>query len=115
MGFKYGVPIDIDMLFDVRFLPNPFYIPEMKKLTGNDKIVRDFVLENGAAKIFIEKLEDMFDFLLPAFMKEGKTYFTIGIGCTGGKHRSVSIVNRLRQYFEKKEISVGVFNRDITK
>ena len=114
-GFKYGIPIDIDMLFDVRFLPNPFYIDVLKVLTGNDKIVQDFVLDNEQAKIFTAKLEDMFDFLLPAFLKEGKTYLSIGIGCTGGKHRSVSVVNKLRQYFENKQISVGIFHRDITK
>lgn len=114
-GFKYGIPIDIDMLFDVRFLPNPYYIEDIKNFTGNDEIIQDFVLKNEVANTFIIKLEDMFDFLLKEFTKEGKAYFTIGIGCTGGKHRSVAVVNRLRNYFEKNNMSVGVFNRDITK
>jgi UPF0042 nucleotide-binding protein len=114
-GFKYGIPIDVDMLFDVRFLPNPFYIEDMKYLTGNDKVVQDFVMDSESAQIFVKKLEDMFDFLLPEYLKEGKSYLRIGIGCTGGKHRSVTLVNKLRQYFETKKISVGIFHRDITK
>ncbi len=114
-GFKFGVPIDVDMLFDVRFLPNPFYIDKIKIFTGNEKPIEEFIFSQEETGVFLKKLEDLLNFLMPQFEKEGKSYLTIAIGCTGGKHRSVAIINRLRQYFHDKNYSVGVFHRDITK
>jgi UPF0042 nucleotide-binding protein len=94
-GFKYGIPTDCDLVFDVRFLPNPFYIPELKKKTGNDKEVYDYVLSSQEAEIFLDKLDDMVTFLFPNYIREGKNQIVIGIGCTGGCHRSVTCANAL--------------------
>ncbi len=94
-GFKYGIPADVDLVFDVRFLPNPFYIEELKHLTGNDKEVQDFVMGYPEAHEFLNKLTDMLKFLIPNYVKEGKYQLVIGIGCTGGKHRSVTLANAL--------------------
>lgn len=94
-GFKYGIPADADLVYDVRFLPNPFYIDELKHKTGNDKEVQDYVMSFPEASIFLNKLTDMLDFLIPNYVKEGKHQLVIGIGCTGGKHRSVTLANEL--------------------
>ena len=94
-GFKYGIPTDADLVFDVRFLPNPFYIDELKKKTGNDKEVYDYVMSFAEAGLFLDKLTDMLAFLIPNYVKEGKYRLVIGIGCTGGKHRSVTLANAL--------------------
>ncbi|MBO5293039.1 MAG: RNase adapter RapZ [Lachnospiraceae bacterium] len=94
-GFKYGIPADADLVFDVRFLPNPFYIDELKHLTGNDKPVQDYVMGYDEAGIFLDKLTDMIQFLIPNYIKEGKYQLVVGIGCTGGKHRSVTLANEL--------------------
>lgn len=94
-GFKYGIPADADLVFDVRFLPNPFYIDELKYKTGNDKEVQDYVMGFQEAHTFIDKLADMVEFLIPNYIKEGKYQLVIGIGCTGGKHRSVTLANQL--------------------
>lgn len=94
-GFKYGIPADADLVFDVRFLPNPFYIDELKYKTGNDREVQDYVMGFQEAHIFIDKLADMVEFLIPNYIKEGKYQLVIGIGCTGGKHRSVTLANQL--------------------
>ena len=94
-GFKYGIPADADLVFDVRFLPNPYYIEELRPKSGNDKEVRDYVMENDKAKEFLTKLTDMVEFLIPNYIQEGKTQLVIGIGCTGGKHRSVTLANEL--------------------
>ena len=94
-GFKYGIPADADLIFDVRFLPNPYYVDDLRKLTGNDKDVYDFVMDNENAKVFLSKLVDMVKFLIPNYMAEGKNQLIIGIGCTGGKHRSVTLANAL--------------------
>lgn len=94
-GFKYGIPADADLVFDVRFLPNPFYIDELKYKTGNDKEVQDYVMGFQEAHVFIDKLADMVEFLIPNYIKEGKYQLVIGIGCTGGKHRSVTLANQL--------------------
>lgn len=96
-GFKYGVPEDLDMLFDVRFLPNPYYVVELKEKTGNDKDVQDYVMKNKESKEFYAKINDMLRFLIPNYIKEGKKHVTIGIGCSGGKHRSVTFVNNLKK------------------
>ncbi|MDR0846396.1 MAG: RNase adapter RapZ [Lactobacillales bacterium] len=94
-GYKYGLPKDADIVMDVRFLPNPHYIPELRPLTGNDEAVRDFVMSFDETQIFYAKFLEMIEMLLPAYIKEGKTSLTIAIGCTGGQHRSVAIANRL--------------------
>ena len=112
-GFKYGIPLDSDLLFDVRFLPNPYYIPELRGFSGNDKPVYDFVLEFEQTKEFISKLGDMLEFLIPHYTKEGKRQLIISIGCTGGRHRSVSIANSIYKLLEKNGHKVNVDHRDI--
>lgn len=94
-GFKYGIPSDADLVFDVRFLPNPFYLDELKQKTGNDKEVRDYVLQFPEAVEFLDKLENLLQFLIPNYIKEGKYQLVIAIGCTGGQHRSVTLANEL--------------------
>ncbi|MBQ2412651.1 MAG: RNase adapter RapZ, partial [Anaerotignum sp.] len=94
-GFKYGIPTDSDLVFDVRFLPNPFYIQELKELTGNDEPVSSYVMQFEESRIFLHKLVDMVEFLIPLYIKEGKNNLVISIGCTGGKHRSVTLANAL--------------------
>lgn len=114
-GFKRGVPLDADLVFDVRFLPNPHYIDELRDYTGNDKNVRDYVMNWDETKVFIEKLTDMIDFLIPFYIKEGKTQLVIGIGCTGGKHRSVTVANVLYEYLKEKDRRVIIDHRDSEK
>ncbi len=114
-GFKYGIPIDADLVFDVRFAPNPYYIPEMRPCTGNDQIVRDYVLQFDVTQEFLAKLKDMIDFLLPNYRKEGKNQLVIAIGCTGGKHRSVTIANALYEFLQEKGHTVIKQHRDIEK
>lgn len=115
-GFKYGIPQDADLVFDVRFLPNPYYIDSLKEKTGNDPEVQDYVMENDKARIFLNKLVDMVDFLIPNYILEGKTQLVIAIGCTGGKHRSVTLANALYQVLNKKEnYGVRIEHRDIGK
>lgn len=115
-GFKYGIPQDADLVFDVRFLPNPYYIEGLKEKTGNDQEVQEYVLNNERAQAFVEKMKDMMDFLLPNYILEGKNQLVIGIGCTGGKHRSVTLANVLYHYMEKKEnYGVRIEHRDIEK
>lgn len=114
-GFKYGIPSDADLVFDVRFIPNPFYIPELKPLTGNDVAVRDYVMEQPESEEFLKKLEDMCNFLIPNYVKEGKNQLVIGIGCTGGKHRSVTLANELYAKLRKIGHSVAIIHRDIDK
>ena len=94
-GFKYGIPTDSDLVFDVRFLPNPFYIQELKELTGNDEPVSSYVMQYEESQIFLQKLVGMVEFLIPLYIKEGKNNLVISIGCTGGKHRSVTLANAL--------------------
>ena len=115
-GFKYGIPNDTDLVFDVRFLPNPYYIDELRPRTGNEKEVQDYVMSNGKADIFLQKLKDMVEFLIPNYISEGKHQLVIGIGCTGGKHRSVTLANALYDYFkEKNQYGVRIEHRDIEK
>ncbi len=115
-GFKYGIPSDADLVFDVRFLPNPYYIEELRPLSGNDREVRDYVMENENAGIFLKKLVDMIEFLIPNYIAEGKTQLVIGVGCTGGKHRSVTLANELYEALEKTEnYGVRREHRDIGK
>jgi UPF0042 nucleotide-binding protein len=114
-GFKYGIPVDSDLVFDVRFLPNPYYIPELKYLSGNDAKVRNYVMQSELAGQFLDKLEDMLLFLIPNYIAEGKNQLVISIGCTGGKHRSVTLVNELYKRLSKTEYGLKVEHRDITK
>ncbi|ONI43254.1 RNase adaptor protein RapZ [Candidatus Epulonipiscium fishelsonii] len=114
-GFKYGVPIDSDLVFDVRFIPNPFYDINLRPLTGNDQSVQDYVLQFDITNEFISKLTDMMEFLLPNYMKEGKNQLVIGIGCTGGKHRSVVIGNILSNFLKENGYIVNIDYRDIDK
>ena len=114
-GFKHGLPQTCDLVFDVRFLDNPYYVAELKNLTGNDAPVRDYVMHLENCPEFIKKLEDMITFLLPLYRSEGKEILEIGIGCTGGKHRSVAITNELAERFKQKGYSVFSEHRDILK
>ena len=114
-GFKYGIPGDSDLVFDARFLPNPYYIPELRKLTGNDNEVRQFVMETHIATQFLDKIEDMLMFLIPNYIAEGKNQLVISIGCTGGKHRSVTLVNELAKRLNQAEYGFKVEHRDIAK
>ena len=114
-GFKYGVPIDCDLVFDVRFIPNPYYIESMKKQTGKDKLVREYVLGFDKTECFLVKLYDMLEFLIPNYVKEGKSQLVIGIGCTGGQHRSVAISEDLFSHLLKKGHRVVVEHRDIQR
>ncbi len=102
-GFKYGMPMDADLVFDVRFLPNPYYVHDLRPLTGNDLAVQEFVMEHEEAGIFLNKLTDMISFLIPQYIDEGKNSLVIAIGCTGGKHRSVTLANKLFDYLAKDE------------
>lgn len=113
-GFKYGAPIDVDIMFDVRFLPNPFYIADMRPMTGLDDKVYDYVMDNEVTQTFLKKLIDMLEFMIPQYQKEGKSQIVIGIGCTGGQHRSVSIARHIGQFFDSK-LSTYVFHRDVEK
>lgn len=114
-GFKYGAPLDADLVFDVRCFPNPFYIEELKSKTGNDKVVRDYVMQFDESKAFMDKLKDMMRFLIPLYIKEGKTSLTIAIGCTGGKHRSVTMTNLLGEYLQALGYNANCVYRDIGK
>ncbi|TCO63611.1 RNase adapter RapZ [Caldanaerobacter subterraneus] len=112
-GYKYGIPLEADLVFDVRFLPNPFYIDELRPLTGNDEKVKEYVMKWEEAKEFLKKLGDMIKFLIPYYIREGKSQLVIAIGCTGGKHRSVAIANALYDLLKKEDYSVVVNHRDI--
>lgn len=115
-GFKYGIPIDADLVFDVRFLPNPYYFEELKHLSGNDREVRDYVMSFKEADEFLDKLEDMLTFLLPNYIIEGKNQLVIAIGCTGGKHRSVTLANALYDRMSRHEdYGFKIEHRDIDK
>ena len=115
-GFKYGIPSDADLVFDVRFLPNPYYLEELRYKTGNDKEIQDFVMSNSVAEEFVKKLEDMIRFLIPNYISEGKHQLVIAVGCTGGKHRSVTIANELfKKLKEDDSFGLKVEHRDIEK
>lgn len=114
-GYKYGIPQDSDLVFDVRFLPNPYYIEELKYFTGNDSNVQDYVMGFDTSNIFIEKLIDMLKFLMPLYIEEGKSNIVISIGCTGGKHRSVTISNKLADILSEGNYRVILTHRDVEK
>lgn len=112
-GFKYGIPEDADLVFDVRFLPNPYYIDELKYLTGNDAPVQDYVMGFDEAQVFLDKLTDMLDFLIPNYISEGKNRLVIAVGCTGGKHRSVTLANALYGRLQGHDYGLKIDHRDI--
>ena len=115
-GFKYGIPADSDLVFDVRFLPNPYYVEGLRAKSGNDKEIQDYVLQFEEAHVFLTKLTDMVNFLIPKYIAEGKNQLVISIGCTGGKHRSVTLANELYQCLcRKKEYGLKIEHRDIEK
>lgn len=114
-GFKYGIPRDADLVFDVRFLPNPFYVSELKEHTGLEKAVSEFVLQYSQTNEFIKKLDDMLQMLIPHYIEEGKTELVISIGCTGGKHRSVTIATEIARSLQSKNINTIIRHRDISK
>ncbi|MCK5812231.1 MAG: RNase adapter RapZ [Clostridiales bacterium] len=112
-GFKYGTPLDSDLIFDVRFLPNPYYNTSMRKLTGKNEVVRNYVLKHEQTQIFINKLEDLIEFLIPYYIQEGKTQLVVGIGCTGGRHRSVTIADRIAKILKDNNHRLIIKHRDI--
>jgi UPF0042 nucleotide-binding protein len=114
-GFKYGMPLDSDLMFDVRFLPNPHYVNSLKDLTGNDREVQDYIFKWPITKKFRKKFFDLIEFLVPQYIKEGKTHLSIAIGCTGGKHRSVTFANELSEFLRNKQYHVITEHRDIDK
>lgn len=115
-GFKYGIPVDSDLVFDVRFLPNPYYIEQLRPLSGNDAPVRDYVMGFETARIFVEKLTDMIRFLIPNYIEEGKNQLVISVGCTGGKHRSVTLANELYGRLKDSDAyGIRIEHRDIEK
>ena len=115
-GFKYGIPTDSDLVFDVRFLPNPYYYEDLRKLSGNDRPVQDFVMGFEVSHRFLDKLIDMIQFLIPNYVLEGKNQLVISIGCTGGKHRSVTLANKLYERLrENTDYAVRIEHRDIEK
>lgn len=115
-GFKYGIPSDSDLVFDVRFLPNPYYVEGLRHKTGNDKEIQDYVMQFPEAHTFLEKLDDMIEFLIPNYIAEGKNQLVIAIGCTGGKHRSVTLANALYHRLQgQQEFGLKIEHRDILK
>lgn len=114
-GFKYGIPLESDLIIDVRCLPNPFYIAELKEHTGLEKCIQDYVLDSEETQEFVKRLIDWLDYSLPLYLKEGKSELVVGIGCTGGKHRSVTIAELLNNYFMEKGYKCIVQHRDVKK
>lgn len=114
-GFKHGVPRDLDLLFDVRFLPNPHWVPELRDQVGTDPGVREYVLGADGAKEFLDRVDDLLEFLLPRFQAEAKSYLSIGIGCTGGHHRSVAIAEELASRLSRHGVEAAVVHRDVTR
>lgn len=115
-GFKYGIPSDADLVFDVRFLPNPYYVEDLRAKTGNEKAVQDYVMNCSQSPEFLDKLSDMIRFLIPNYVSEGKNQLVIAIGCTGGKHRSVTLANKLYEILkQEEEYKVKIEHRDILK
>ena len=114
-GFKYGIPVDSDLVFDVRFIPNPFYIPELKEYSGNDAPVKEYVLKQSETVTFIDKLIDMLKYLIPNYRKEGKRQLIISIGCTGGRHRSVAIANEIHRRLNEENYNAKIEHRDVAE
>lgn len=114
-GFKYGIPMDSDLIMDVRFLPNPFYVESLRPLTGEHELVREYVFGNQMAQDFMEKYLDLLEYILPKYIREGKTHLVIGIGCTGGQHRSVAIAERVGSFLKEHDYTISIKHRDAAK
>ena len=114
-GYKYGVPVDADLIFDVRFLPNPHFVPTLRKYTGRDAKVRRFIRSFPQTGEFLKRMESLLAYLMPHYIEEGKSYLTIAFGCTGGKHRSVMLAEEIKKALEKRKYASKVFHRDIEK
>ena len=114
-GYKYGLPMDADLVFDARFLPNPFHIAELRSLGGDDPPVENYLNQFPITGQFLEQLKKLLDFLIPSFKNEGKSYLNIAIGCTGGRHRSVFIAKQIQEYLNSKDNDIRLVNRDIGK
>jgi UPF0042 nucleotide-binding protein len=114
-GYKHGMPLDADLVLDCRFLPNPHWVDELRPLTGLDPAVRDYVLKQPETNEFVDKLDDLFTFLLPSYVNEGKSYLTVAIGCTGGHHRSVVLAEELAEIFRRNGFDPAVMHRDVAK
>jgi UPF0042 nucleotide-binding protein len=114
-GYKYGMPINADMVFDMRFIPNPFYVPSLKRATGNRKKVRNFVMRHLVTQMFIKDLDSLVNNIIPCYMKEGKYNLNIAFGCTGGQHRSVAMANEFAERFELQGKQVTLEHRDIRR
>lgn len=114
-GYKYGVPMDADLMFDVRFLPNPYYVDALREKSGLDEPVRDYVFDSDVSREFMDRLQGLIDFLLPLYAEEGKFSLTVAVGCTGGRHRSVAVAQALGDHLREKGVSAVNFNRDLEK
>ena len=114
-GFKHGVPFDADLVFDVRFLPNPHFVEALRPLDGRDSRVRDFVMKTEESRELLHRLEDFLGFVLPAYRREGKAYLTVAVGCTGGRHRSVALVEELKGFLDRLGLAAGVVHRDLDR
>jgi UPF0042 nucleotide-binding protein len=114
-GYKHGIPLDVDTVLDCRFLPNPHWVDELRPLTGLDDEVREYVLEQPETKEFLEKLDELLTLLLPAYVREGKSYFSIGVGCTGGRHRSVELAEEISRRISEKGFNPHVVHRDVNR
>ena len=114
-GFRYGLPLESDLVMDVRFLPNPHFVPALRPYSGLDPGVRDFVMGHKETEVFIDHFRSMLEFLLPGYRREGKSYLSVSIGCTGGRHRSVAIAEELCRYFRQRDVSIKITHRDIEK
>jgi UPF0042 nucleotide-binding protein len=114
-GYKYGLPIDVDLVFDTRFLPNPHWVDELRNLPGTDERVRDYVLGHEEAKGYLHRIEDMLEFLLPGFVREGKHYLTVAVGCTGGRHRSVVFGEEIARFLQERGYATAVHHRDLER
>lgn len=114
-GFRYGLPLESDLVMDVRFLPNPYFVAALRPYSGLEPAVRDYVLGQKETEVFLERFRDMLEFLLPGYRREGKSYLSVSIGCTGGRHRSVAIAEELYHYFRQRNVNIKVSHRDIEK
>jgi UPF0042 nucleotide-binding protein len=114
-GYRFGIPFDADIVIDVRFIPNPYFVDSLRSLSGNDEAVRSFIAEKDEAKHFLNKFEELLDFLIPLYEEEGKSNLTLAVGCTGGRHRSVAVVNLLKDFFDESMYSLHVRHRDVDK
>jgi UPF0042 nucleotide-binding protein len=114
-GYKFGLPLDVDVVFDTRFLPNPFWIEELRPYSGLDAPVREYVLSQPESRDFLEKVDELLTGILPSFVREGKSYLTIALGCTGGRHRSVALAEALGERFRGHDNPVSVFHRDVDR